>query len=281
MDWLVADASYLAWRNFHSIGAKDGAVSALLIVRDAERMAVELGCGGVVWAFDRKPYLRQKIHPGYKGKRDTKKWDDETAAAVEVMFATPNKMRTEYLSDMGYKNVCHKLGYEADDVMAALVQGLADGHRAVLVSRDQDLWQLLSNRCALYDPQNKAMFTARDFKGEYFMKPRLWAEVKALAGCASDDIDGLDGVAEITAVKFFRGAALKPETHHRILAFNRSEQYRLNAKLVTLPYPGIDPITPEADDGCDPVAWRQLCVELGLPGLAELPDRQNAYGAGV
>lgn len=269
MDWLVLDVHSLAHRALHTTGGlsfEDRPTGVLFgLFRDLHTLTAEFGTPHVVWCFDRKPLLRKQDYPGYK----VRKVDEEKAALYDGMEQQLTALRTKYLEDLGYFNVHHKPGYEADDVMAAVAAGLAPGDRAVLVSGDTDLYQLLSRTCAVYHPTPKRFVTARDFKAQWGIPPKAWATVKALAGCDTDTVPGIYGVGVKTAAAFLRGGFLGDKKKQKLIeAFVGSADYHRNQKLVRLPYPGIDPITPAPDPPRPRGAWRSLCERLGMSALA-------------
>lgn len=272
-DWLAADVNFLAWRAFYSTAARNPAAAVLGAAADARRTAARLECAGVVWCFDRKPYHRAKLLPDYKRRKKVNVHEADAAAEDELRAAI-DRLRTDYLPRLGHANVFHSPGLEADDCLAGVARGLGPGDRVVLCSGDRDLYQLLGRHVAVWNAG--AFYTARDFKTEHGIKPAQWVEVKALAGCESDRVPGVPGVAECTALKYVRGE-LPPHTkaHGWIEQFKRTPDYPRNLALVTVPWPDTPVYTPEPDPAPPDGAWAALCGDLGLPGFAaaEPPGR--------
>lgn len=265
-DWLVVDTHYLAWRAYHSVGRKTPVPSLLAVLREVSRVADLLCVGDVAWAFDQSPYKRADVYPDYKATRRRKTLTDAEAAADDEFRSALDRFRTRDLVRLGYSNVFAAAGYEADDVMAGVVEGLPPGDRAILLTGDKDVYQLLSARCAVYRPIPGEFVTAVSFRRTYGIPPRLMAEVKAVSGCDTDDIPGLDGVAEKTVMKFFRGELAGKPVADRILAYNRSPEYAVARKLVGLPYPGTPRFVPTPDDLPDVREASAVFSEWGLPG---------------
>jgi DNA polymerase-1 len=115
------------------------------------------------------------------------------------------------------------------------------------VSRDQDLYQLLSPSVCLFDPLSNGGMTEPQFRDKYGLPPSEWAEVKALAGCSSDNITGASRIGEATAVKYLRGDLHKIEGFRRkiIEAFYSCGAVEQNLKLTRLPFPGTPRVGPE------------------------------------
>jgi DNA polymerase-1 len=98
-------------------------------------------------------------------------------------------------------------GYEADDIMGALsVQGAKEGIDTFLVSMDSDIAQLVTPEVHMwmYRPyQRDSVIFKRpeDVRDRYGVLPEQIADLKALKGDTSDNIPGIPGVGEKTAIK--------------------------------------------------------------------------------
>jgi DNA polymerase I len=98
-------------------------------------------------------------------------------------------------------------GYEADDIMGALsVQGANEGIDTFLVSMDSDIAQLVTAEVHMwmYRPyqRDSVIFKGpEDVRDRYGVLPEQIADLKALKGDTSDNIPGIPGVGEKTAIK--------------------------------------------------------------------------------
>ncbi|MBS3821689.1 MAG: DNA polymerase I, partial [Phycisphaerae bacterium] len=93
-------------------------------------------------------------------------------------------------------------GYEADDILATIAERLgSDAMQVVLVSRDKDLDQLVGPHCVLYDPIKDDVLDAETIEASKGYRPDEAIEVQALMGDSSDNIPGVPGVGQKTAVK--------------------------------------------------------------------------------
>ncbi len=195
--------------------------------------------------------LRKEFHAGYKANRTEK--DPGHLAQLTVL-------RTEILPRIGHH--CHHLdGYEADDLIAVLVQ--RPGNH-VIVSSDSDLYQLLNDRVTIYDPGKKSSMTEYWFTEEqYDIEPSQWPMVKAIAGDTSDNVIGVPGVGIKTAIKHLRGQATA-KVNARIEA--HAEVITRNLKLVTLPWEGCEP-GPTPVSRFDAGEFELVCREYGLYSL--------------
>lgn len=282
--WLALDMSFLGYRALYSTGelTYGGEPTGVLygILREIADLRERFGTDDFVFCFDYGKGLREQEYRYYKESRRARVYSEEESAAREAMRDQLEKLRTDYLEEMGFTGVYFQKGYEADDLMASVSRNLADGDRVVLVSRDADMFQLLDARTACYSPASKRFYTAKEFRSEWRLAPTDWAKVKAIAGCNTDDVPGVDGVGEVTAAKYLRGDfRARTPTVQKIEAWMADEQYRTNLKLVTLPYPGTRDFVPIKLRDFSPAAWDGLCERLGMSTLTGAGGR--AFREGV
>jgi DNA polymerase-1 len=149
-------------------------------------------------AFDLSaPTFRHKKYEAYKGTRHA--MPDELREQIPIM--------QEMLRDMGVPLMMLE-GYEADDLIGtASKKAEEEGLEVRIISGDRDLLQLASDRTMIRIPKTKKSGTevedylASDVKERYLVTPEEFIDVKALMGDASDNIPGIPGVGEKTAVK--------------------------------------------------------------------------------
>ena len=190
---------------------------------------------GFIFCWDsRKSYRKLDFKP-YK-KRDP--MTDEERRDLEIAYRQFKLLRTEILPELGIKNSFMKVGYEADDLMAAITKKYNE-QTFTIVSTDKDLYQLLTPQVLVANPITKKAYTARSFENEYGIKPKQWIDVKAIAGCTSDKVPGINGVGEITAIKYLNDVLPKDQKKYREIVKNKAIIKR-NKPLVTLPYRDID-----------------------------------------
>ena len=273
MDWAAIDVSNVVWWKFHSTARRDPLLAVIQAVTHVPVLCDELGCERVAFCHDRAPYKRRQVWPQYKTHRD--KHPGEDSSAEDELRAYIAKI-PDYLRLLGYRNVFARPGYEADDLMWAVRQAVPAADRLVMVSGDGDLFQLLDGRTASYRPRTgHGWMTARQFKSDYGVHPRLWVEVKCLAGDGSDFIPGLDGVGVKTACKFFAGRLAGTPTHARLLEFNRTPEYARNRRLIALPFPGVGPVELHDDLPYPMRGWKPLGDRLGLAIDGSVPHARN------
>ncbi|HUU59292.1 MAG TPA: DNA polymerase I [Phycisphaerae bacterium] len=120
-------------------------------------------------------------------------------------------------------------GFEADDVIATLVERLASAElRVVMVSRDKDLDQLVGDHAVLYDPMKEETLDAAAILAEKGYPPEKAVEVQTLAGDSTDNIPGIPGVGPKTAAKLIA----KYGTADEVLAHADQQTPKLRANLL-------------------------------------------------
>lgn len=186
------------------------------------------------FAWDTLRNFRFEVYPNYKMNRHKSNKSDEDKKLDIITFPQFEALRTKVLPRMGFNNIfCHE-GLEADDIIAKIV-GNYPSLDKYIVSRDSDLFQLLSPHCSMV--YNKDIFTMEDFYKKYEISPNKWAMVKAIAGCTTDNVLGVAGVGEKTACQFLNGT-LKPKSKKAVSIEENQDIINRNLPLVKLPYKG-------------------------------------------
>jgi DNA polymerase-1 len=145
----------------------------------------------------------------YKQNRERKKKKDqeegkvnEVAEAIEIQKET----LLEVL-DMTLVSQLKIEGYEADDIIGTLASiHDAKGDQVRIMSSDKDMYQLLSPNVSVWIPSGKGSMSYDQFCGEYGIEPKQWIDIGAIAGDNGDNIHGVPGIAEKTALKMLAEA---------------------------------------------------------------------------
>ncbi len=97
-------------------------------------------------------------------------------------------------------------GYEADDLIGTLARHAEEqGRPVVVVTGDKDFRQIVSSLVSLWDPMRDKTIDYENFKQVYQgLEPEQMVELMGLAGDSSDNIPGVRGVGEKTALKLIR-----------------------------------------------------------------------------
>ncbi|MCL2517901.1 MAG: DNA polymerase I [Oscillospiraceae bacterium] len=144
-------------------------------------------------AFDLPaPTFRHEKYDGYKATR--KGMPDELA--VQLPYA---KKCVELL---GLK-VLQKPGYEADDIIGTVANFAEDDTHSYILTGDRDSLQLICENISVLLASNSdtVKYDAEKFKADYGIDPSVFVDVKALMGDSSDNIPGVAGIGEKTALK--------------------------------------------------------------------------------
>ncbi|MDE7399447.1 MAG: DNA polymerase I [Oscillospiraceae bacterium] len=148
-------------------------------------------------AFDLKaPTFRHKLYSEYKGTRHT--MPEDLAAQMPVI--------KRILKALGVP-IVELEGYEADDIIGTLSRAAADmGADCVISTGDRDSFQLVNDHVTVRLATNKEdiLYTPDKIREQYGVNPREMLEVKALMGDASDNIPGVTGIGEKTALSLIQ-----------------------------------------------------------------------------
>lgn len=155
----------------------------------------------LVVAFDLKgPTKRHEMYDGYKANR--KGMPDELACQMPIIKEILRAMKID---------IVEKQGYEGDDILGTLsVYGEKQGLDVTILSGDRDTFQLATDKVTIRIPRTKMGKTeVEDFnkakvKEIYNLEPKQLIEVKGLQGDTSDNIPGVPGIGEKTALKLIQ-----------------------------------------------------------------------------
>ena len=152
-------------------------------------------------SFDLKaPTARHKMYEGYKANR--KGMPDELAEQMPIIKEILRAMNID---------IVEMEGYEADDVLGTLSRyGEKQGLEVIILSGDRDTFQLATNKVTIRIPHTKGgksetdEYDEKKIEEKYGLKPKQLIEVKGLQGDASDNIPGVPGIGEKTALKLIQ-----------------------------------------------------------------------------
>lgn len=146
----------------------------------------------IIVAFDLKaPTFRHKMYDGYKAMR--KGMPDDLAVQVEPLKGLLNAMKIA---------TCAKEGVEADDIIGTLSKKF-DVH-SYIYTGDRDSFQLVDEKTDVYYTKKGVSvlqkLNVENFKSETGVTPLQIIDLKALMGDKSDNIPGVAGIGEKTAL---------------------------------------------------------------------------------
>lgn len=148
-------------------------------------------------AFDVGKNFRKDLYDDYKGGRK------ETPDELKMQMPYARKI----LDAMGIKYI-EAPNYEADDIIGTLSKKALDDPEfdALIVSSDKDLLQLINEQVEvkLLKTKDYIRYNVNSFKNDYGFDPIRIIDLKALMGDASDNIPGVKGCGEKTAIKLIQ-----------------------------------------------------------------------------
>ena len=202
MNLMILDGNSIVNRAFYGVrpltapdGTPTNAVYGFLAI--LRRLLDEVKPDALCVAFDLKdPTFRHRAYEGYKAQR--RPMPEDLAAQMPVL--------KDVLDAMGIRRY-EISGYEADDILgtaAAVCE--KQGWRCTVVTGDKDSLQLISEQTTVCNVRtakgqtDTIFYTPQRFAGEYGFTPDKMIDLKALMGDSSDNIPGVPGIGEKTAM---------------------------------------------------------------------------------
>lgn len=208
-DLLLVDGNSLMNRAFYALsgnarlsapdGTPTGAIFGFLTMLFAYQK--EVTPTRTIVCFDRpEPTFRHLRYAAYKAGR----------SPMDADLATQMPILKEGLAAMGFTPQ-ELAGYEADDLLATFAHAAArEGRQVAILSGDRDLWQLISPQITLIYPHGRSgnastyYMTPDRFTEKYGFAAERVLDLKALMGDPSDNIPGVRGIGEKTALTLIR-----------------------------------------------------------------------------
>ncbi len=206
MKLMILDGNSIVNRAYYGVrplNAPDGTPTNAIygFVAILQRLLEEQQPQAVCVSFDLKaPTFRHQQYEAYKAQR--KGMPEELAAQMPIL--------KEVLDAMGIRR--YELeGFEADDILgtaAAICE--KSGWDCVIVTGDKDSLQLITDTTSVCNVKTRmgqtetVLYTPERFQEEYGFAPPLMVDLKALMGDSSDNIPGVPGVGEKTAMDLVR-----------------------------------------------------------------------------
>ena len=142
---------------------------------------------------------------------------------------------------IGIKNNYKVKGLEGDDLVASIV--LNNEGKKVIATSDNDMYQLLNDETVIYDIRKKKEFTKDDFFKEYRIDADEWIQIKCMAGCDTDEIEGIKGIGIKTAIKYYKKQLKEKSKVFQRIQTEKSDEIRSrNKRLIKLPFEGTPKI---------------------------------------
>lgn len=206
MKLMILDGNSIVNRAFYGVrpltapdGTPTNAIFGFLNI--FQRIYDEVKPDAVAVSFDLKaPTFRHRACDTYKATR--KPMPEELAAQMPILKET--------LDAMGIRRY-ELAGYEADDILGTAARICEEkGWECSVVTGDKDSLQLISDKTTVCNVKTARgqtetiMYTPARFFEEYGFEPKLMVDLKALMGDSSDNILGVPGIGEKTALDLIR-----------------------------------------------------------------------------
>ncbi len=219
---LIIDGNNILYRAFYALprltspmGIPTGAVYGFMNMLGKVRESYAPGFMCVV--FDAPgPTFREQVYEEYKEKRQ--KMPEDMAEQLPVI--------KELIRLSGIK-ILEIEGVEADDVIGTLVEAAKKkGLGVVIVSSDKDLCQLVGEGVVMYDSLKGKLFDPEAVREKFGVLPGAIVDLIALSGDTSDNIPGVKGIGDKTAVALLKefGAVEKNEKNLPSIKGKRGEE---------------------------------------------------------
>ena len=206
MNLMILDGNSIVNRAFYGVrpltapdGTPTNAVFGFLSI--LRRLLDEVKPDALCVAFDLKdPTFRHRAYEGYKAQR--RPMPEELAAQMPVL--------KDVLDAMGIRRY-EIPGYEADDILGTAASVCEkQGWRCTVVTGDKDSLQLISDLTTVCNVKTAKgqtetiLYNPKRFSEEYGFTPEKLVDLKALMGDSSDNIPGVPGIGEKTALELVR-----------------------------------------------------------------------------
>ncbi|MBD3266999.1 DNA polymerase I, partial [bacterium] len=238
----LVDGSSIFFRSYHAIPAlhrADGTPTNALYgyLTSLHSLFHEYDIAEMAVAFDRPEALkREKVYAKYKANR--KETPDDLA--VQIPFI---KQATQLLGISFFE----ESGVEADDLIGTMAAWLRNQEKeVVIVSSDKDLLQLVDESVCVLRPTPKGyqFYKSKEVEERYGVTPKQFIDVLALMGDTSDNVPGVPGIGEKTAVSLIQEFGSLENLYDKLdqvkgkkrkeNLFNNKEQAFLSRQLVTI-----------------------------------------------
>lgn len=209
---VVLDMDNLFWRSFFKMkdlsvmGFKTGGMFG--VIRDIKAYVREYPNHTVVCVWDGRYGSKRRKEMMEKGKNDGILEEDQgykqnrEGRETDEAFIQGLEQKRRVYGAVKKTAVCciKRKEWEADDVIATIAKLNRDGE-TIVVSTDEDFYQLLQFGTLIMNPKTKEIMNEERFVKRYGVASKRWIQIRALAGDNSDNIPGVPDVGMGTATK--------------------------------------------------------------------------------
>ena len=196
---VLIDGNSIIYRSYFAIrglSKKDGFPTNAIFgfIKTINKIEKEFKPENISVAFDvAKKTFRNEIYKDYKGTR---------LPMPEDLVVQIPKIK-EFLRYKGIPIWEFEM-YEADDLIGTVSKKLSKSDKVLIVTTDKDLFQLIDENIYIYYPKNETIFEAKKTEEKFGVPPERIVDLLALMGDSSDNIPGVKGIGEKTALKLIK-----------------------------------------------------------------------------
>ena len=287
---ILIDSHALLHRAYHAMAGfstRDGRPTGAIFgfVRMIFNGVKDIDPQHVIACYDLpKPTFRHIAYENYKGTRQ--KTDDDLKVQI--------KESKKFCQALGIPIVeCE--GFEADDLLGTLSRKFDPKEfDVVIVSGDMDVMQLINKNVFVYTMKKgneTAFFDEGAVVGKYGIKPNQIPDYKGLAGDAGDNIMGVDGIGDKTAVKLINTfdsienlykqiekneekvlEVISPRILEKLKVDKEEAEFSKTLATIRIDAPVEEDVKHIWPNGADIVAYQKLCDEYELRSLRNYFD---------
>lgn len=200
MKFLIIDSSYLIYRSYfafaknHLTVNKDGQeliTSAIFgFINELIMLQSDQNYDFIFTSWDTGPYLKKLKYPSYKEGRHKGELPD---------FNAEKEIIKAILFDLNIP-VIYATGFEGEEVARTIINS-CNAHQTHLYSNDQDCFVLLDDNVDLIRIHRGEIifFDQQDLMDKYRVTPKQFRHWKALTGCSTDNVKGVQGIGPKSA----------------------------------------------------------------------------------
>lgn len=223
----------------------------------------------ILVAFDKKTKtFRHKEFEDYKANRD--KAPNELNYQFGILKDILDSLNVKYL-DID--------GYEADDIVGTFSKIAKDEDlETVIITGDKDYFQLVNDKVVVFLTRKGISqmeeITVKSIEDDYGLSPKQLIDVKGLMGDKSDNIPGVDGIGEKTAIKFIKKYGSMEGLYENLddIAGKKTKENLENSKAIAFLSKKIGTIVTNA-----PVGMDISDLKIKEPDLDSLREKFSKY----
>lgn len=210
--FILVDGSSYLYRAYHAFppltnsqGEPTGAMYGVLNM--LRSLIIQYKPSHVAVVFDAKgKTFRDELYEEYKSNRPP--MPDDLREQIAPLHEMVQAMGLPLLSISGV---------EADDVIGTLaLKAAADGRDVLISTGDKDMAQLVTPKITLINTMTNVILGPDEVKEKYGVPPELIIDFLALMGDSSDNIPGVPGVGEKTALGLLQGLGSLDEIYQQL-----------------------------------------------------------------